>query len=142
MFLDVALSPTVVGHNNAFSVPKVLDNFVEHDGAEWIVEENENIPIRNFKFNGILTENLRRDAKPLQVILRDAAQFAGIFDADQLGKLMLRSNDQRAALSATHVDEGELFRIDSGILDRPFAMGWEAGLVANAVNEVFVAEIR
>jgi hypothetical protein len=105
MIFDRALTQTVICHNNAFGAAKVLNNFVEHDGPKWSIEENENVPIGNIEFDGVLADNTGRDAKALQVILGDAAQLAGIIDADQLGKLMPRGDDERAALSATHVDE-------------------------------------
>jgi hypothetical protein len=135
MIFDRALTQTVICHNNAFGAAKVLNNFVEHDGPKWSIEENKNVPIGNIEFDGVLADNTGRDAKALQVILGDAAQLAGIIDADQLGKLMLRGDDD-------HVDEREFFRIDSGVLDCPLTVLWRAQLISNAVDEFFVAQIR
>jgi hypothetical protein len=128
----------------AAMTPQAVQNAMNGGSVKGIVEVGEQVPIRVIERSGISADNLASAivSEPSQIVGGDGAEAGRVFHANQTGKLIERSNDERPSFPAANVKKGEVSRVDLCRFNRPSTSVGITCFIADAMCEVGTEGVR
>lgn len=106
------------------------------------MKEDEGVNVWIVKERRVRIDDLESsDTANPEITFRRSAQPCGVVNSDQFFKAKLRSDYQRAAFTASNIEEAELPRIDSRTLDSHPTNFWRARFITNAARKIVALRV-